>query len=132
MAQFATELLAQFVYSLELSYDDLIACEEDLKAKATVFFEQNGGEFIQFEAMGDTLRAQCLFLNYDETLFHQLCEDLLPLINGDIEARLLFVNKDLESLHLYTLTHGKWQECCMMLPVAGPLGHALREEQLEG
>lgn len=127
MAHNATELFAQFVYSLELSYHSLMERESELKAAVTAIWEQYGGEFIHFEEMGDTMRAQCAFAKYDEELFHDICEDIAPHMDSFVEARLLFINKDLETLHIFTISNGRWQECCLSLPDTGPLGRALLE-----
>lgn len=128
MAQNATELFAQFVYSLELTYDSLLEREGELKSEFAVILEQNGGEFIHFEEMGDTMRVQCAFAQYAEELFHDICEDLAPLMDGFVEARLLFVDKDLETMHIFTVSNGNWQESCLRLPDSGPLAKALLEK----
>mgnify|MGYP003622724622 CR=1 FL=1 len=127
MAQFATELFAHFVYSSKLSYHDLLEREEELKIFASRLMEDQGGEYLHFEALGDALRAQCVFSGYDEDLFHALCDALAPAMDDHVEARLLFVSKDLDHLHLYTISKGKWQESSLILPL-GPIGKALAEE----
>lgn len=128
MAQNATELFVQFVYSLELSYDSLLEREGELKLEFAAILEQNGGEFVHFEEMGDTMRVQCMFAQYEEELFHDICDDLAPLMDGFVEARLLFVDKDMETLHIFTVCNGAWQESCLRLPTSGPLGRALLEK----
>ena len=125
MARNATELFAQFVYSLELSYDSLLERESELKTSFTAILEQYGGEFIHFEEMGDTMRAQCAFDRYEEDLFHDICDDIAPQMDSFVEARLLFVNKDLDFLHIFVINSGKWQESCLRLPEAGPLSRPL-------
>jgi hypothetical protein len=127
MAQYATELFAQFVYSLELSYHDLLEREADLKVSLALVLEQHGGEFVHFEEKGDTMRVQCVFDKYDEELFHSICDEIASGIDSHVEARLLFVSKDLDFLHIFTMHEEKWQECCLSLPQAGPLGRALLE-----
>lgn len=128
MAQNATELFAQFVYSLDLSYDSLLEREGDLKLEFAAILDQNGGEFVHFEEMGDTMRVQCMFAQYEEKLFHAICDDLAPLMDGFVEARLLFVHKDMETLHIYTVCNRDWQESCLRLPDSGPLARALLEK----
>ena len=128
MARNATELFAQFVYSLELSYDSLLERESELKASVSAILEQYGGEFIHFEEMGDTMRAQCAFAKYEEDLFHDICDDIAPQMDSFVEARLLFVNRDLDLLHIFVLNNGKWQEGCLRLPEAGPLSRALLDK----
>lgn len=132
MAQYAAELFVQCVYSLELSYEDLIAAEAELKVQFTSILEQNGAEFIHFEEMGDTMRVQCVFATYTENLFHSICDLLAPFMDGRVEARLLFVNKDLNFLHIYTISNNSWQECSLHMPAAGPLTRELREQDPPG
>jgi len=128
MAQFATELFVQCVYGLELSYHELLEKEAELKLTMTAILEQGGGEFIHFEEMGDTMRVQCMFVEYGEHIFHPLCESMAPLMDGHVEARLLFVSKDLDFLHIYTISKKRWQESCLHLPAPGPLTKALRDQ----
>jgi hypothetical protein len=127
MVHKATELFAQFVYSLELSYHSLLERETELKAAVAGIWEQHGGEFIHFEEMGDTMRAQCSFVDYAEELFHDICEAVAHYMDSFVEARLVFINKNLETLHIYTISNYSWQECCLRLPDTGPLGLALLE-----
>jgi hypothetical protein len=129
MAHKATEFFAQFVYSLDLSYHSLLEREGELKTTAAAILEQHGGEFIHFEEIGDTMRAQCIFEPYEEALFHNVCDALAPHMDDVVEARLLFVNKDLNFLHIYTISRGIWQECCLQLPETGPLGRSLLEDR---
>ena len=128
MARNATEFFAQFVYSPELSYDGLLERESDLKASVTAILEQYGGEFIHFEEMGDTMRAQCAFAKYEEDLFHDICDDIAPKMDSFVEARFLFVSKDIDLLHVFVLNNGRWQESCLRLPEAGPLSRALLDK----
>ena len=128
MAHNAVELFAQFVYSLELSYDGLLERESELKATVAAILEQNGGQFVHFEEMGDTMRVQCAFTEYEEDVFQEICRDVAPLADGFVEARMLFVDKDMDCLYIYTISSGKWKECCLRLPESGPLGLAVREK----
>jgi len=128
MAHYAAELFVQCVYGLDLTYDELIATEGELKPAMTTILEQNGAEFIHFEEMGDTMRVQCVFTTYGENLFHAVCDAFAPLMDGRIEARLLYVDKDLDGLHYYTINEKKWQEAVLRMPAAGPLSKTLREQ----
>lgn len=127
MARFATELFIQCVYSLDLSYHDLLEREAALKVELTTILEQSEGEYIHFEVMGDVMRVQCVFPRYAEDVFHALCGRVAPLMDGQVEAKMLFVSKDLDFLHIYTLSKGEWLESCLHVPAAGPLTRALRD-----
>lgn len=128
MAQYATELFIQCVYSLELSYHELLEKEAALKSSVTVILEESGGEFIHFEEMGDTMRVQCVFAEYGEELFHPVMSRIAPLMDGQVECRALFVHKDLGFIHIFTVSRGAWQESCLHLPAPGPLTRALRDQ----
>jgi len=128
MAHYATELFVQCVYSLDLTYHELLAVEGELKPSLTAALEQNGAEFIHFEEKGDTMRIQCVFSAHGEHLFHAVCDAFAPLMDSRVEARLLFVDKNLDVLHYYTISEKKWQEAVLCLPVAGPLSKSLREQ----
>lgn len=129
MPHIATELFIQCIYSLELSYDELIDTETELKKTLTQLLDENGAQFIHFEEMGDTMRAQCVFDIYDEGLFHPICDALAPYFNHTVEAKLLFVSKDLDFLHVYTISDGKWLESVLHMPAPGPITQALREQE---
>ncbi len=126
MAQHTCEIFVHIVYSPELSYYELMDREEALKTLVDSILFEAGGEYIHFEPSGDTLRAQCSLPAFAEDVFHSVCDKLLPGLDEHLEAKLLFVSKNLESLFLYTISRGKVQEACIDLPPAGPLGHLLR------
>lgn len=127
MAQHATELFMQCVYSLDLSYHELLEKEAALKLGMTRILEEAGGEFIHFEEMGDTMRIQCVLPEYGEELFHPMLERIAPLMDGQVECRVLFVHKDLSFVHIVTVSGGAWQESCLHLPAPGPLTRVLRD-----
>jgi hypothetical protein len=115
------EMFCRFVYSPELSYEELLTLEAELKISLTGALGEFGGEFVQFEETGDAVRLQCVFAEYDEDMFHALCDRIAPLTDGKVEAGILFVDKDLEKLHVYAVHEGTWRECCVDLPAFGPL-----------
>ncbi|MDL2271759.1 hypothetical protein LJC23_01855 [Desulfovibrio sp. OttesenSCG-928-I05] len=119
MATYKTELFGHLVYSPELSYEDLLAREEEAKLLLQNVLMEHGAEFLNFEALGDTLRAQCVFSGGDEAFYQDICNAMSPVLRDGITGRLLFVDKDLEILHLYALADGKWQEAVMQLPQPG-------------
>jgi hypothetical protein len=115
-------MFAHFVYSPELTYDALLARENEIKQWVEQALTSNGGEFIHYEAVGDALHAQCVFPEHAEAVFHAVCDVLGPHMDGLVEGRLLFVEKALGHLHLYALANRSWREACLGLPPAGTLG----------
>ncbi len=124
MATYKTELFGHVVYSPELTYEDLLAREEEVKEHIRAVLTEHGGDFLHFEALGDTLRVQCVFQAGDEDFFQALCAAVAPWFNEGISARLLFIDKDLESLFFYGIRDGAWQEAVLALPECGFLDAA--------
>ncbi|MDL2316134.1 hypothetical protein LJC59_03525 [Desulfovibrio sp. OttesenSCG-928-A18] len=122
MAHYATELFIRCTYSLELSYDELLELEAELKLAVNALLERHEADFIHFEPLGDTMRVQCVFSNYDEQLFHSMCEGMAPHMDGRVEGRLLFVHKDLDTVHFYAVNNKKWRESRIALPPSGQQG----------
>lgn len=115
------ELFGHVTYSPDLSYHDLLEREEELKIQVQGVLEKAEGAFIHFEALGDTLRFQCMLPEEREEVFHTVCDDLAPHIKNGLDARLLVVDKDLDAVYCYVIVGGKWQESTIALPVAGKL-----------
>lgn len=118
------ELFGHVVYSPDLSYDDLLTREDEVKAMVQGVLEKAGGEFIHYEALGDALRFQCVLPEEREEVFHTICDDLAPSVKDGLDARLLMVDKDLGAVYFYSVTGGKWQEAVTGLPPAGYLAAA--------
>ncbi len=121
MATHQIELFGHVTYSPNLSYQDVLDREEKLKLEAQVLLSGVDADFIHFEAVGDALRFQCVFTDGGESLFHQICDGLCPMMDNGLAGRLLFVDKDLYTLHYYSLGKGTWQEGTLALPLAGYL-----------
>ena len=130
--RFKSELFAHFVYSQELSYEELLTTEETFQEAVTQILNDEGAQFINFTAFGDTLRAQCVFEIHEESLFQRICETIAPLMDGTLEARLLFVDKELDVLAVYLIAQKEWQESIIQVPVAGPIGAKLRKKSIKG
>ena len=130
MAQ-SVEMFAQFSYGPEMSFNELMEAEEILRRSVGEILQEKEAEFIHFEGHGDTLRVQCVFSGFREGLFHSLSERLAPLAKGDIEARILFVDKGLDKLALYFLSAGQWRESVLDIPPAGPIGERMRKTGIQ-
>lgn len=129
--RFKTELFAHFVYSQELSYEELLTTEEAFQEALTIILSNAQGQFISFIPLGDTLRVQCVFETHEDALFQDICDAIAPLMDGRLEGRLLFVEKELDILAVYCLAMKKWQESVIQIPVAGPIGAMLRKKKLQ-
>jgi hypothetical protein len=124
MATHKTELFGHLVYSPELSYEELLSREEGVTTLLQSVLTEHGADFLHFEALGDTLRIQCMFQDGDEGFYQGICAAVAPAMKNGISARFLLVDKDLETLHCYGLSNGAWQEAVMQLPGPGDLDRA--------
>ena len=126
------EMFGQFTYGPELSYNELMEAEAFLRREVANTLQEHSAEFVHFEGLGSILRVQCVFRVFGEGLFHALCEAFAPLAKGDIEARFLFVDKNLDKLALYTLSAGQWRESLLDIPPAGPIGKQIQKSAYSG
>ncbi|GHV55341.1 hypothetical protein FACS1894206_09620 [Deltaproteobacteria bacterium] len=121
MPFYKIELFGHVVYSPDLTYYALLEQEEAFKTSVQAILEKAEGAFIHFEALGDILRFQCMFSEEKDEFFHQLCDAIAPHVKDGLDARLLLVDKDLDTIYFYTLAGGKWQEAVIGFPPAGRL-----------
>lgn len=128
--QYKTEFFGHVVYSPELSYEDLLETEKAFQDAAMAILSEAGAQYINFNAFGDTLRVQCVFELFEEQLFHFICEAVAPMVDGKLEARFLFIDKELDNIAIYCIADKKWQENVLQIPVAGAIGGTLRKATL--
>lgn len=111
MASHNCELFGHIRYRSELSYNELYAIEADLIDELHAALSRLGADHIDLVGQGDALRAQCMFAEYDEALFHALCDAMAAFLPASkVRGRLLFVHKDLAMIHLYCFHDTGWKE----------------------
>ena len=127
MPKYRTELFGQFIYSPDISYDDMLSLEDELKVFVSEKMEEFGGAFLHFESEGDRTFFQCVFSEFDENLFNATAS-ALNRTDGKVESKLFFVDKELVSAYFYALSKGKLSGHKVSLPAAGPVDKALLAE----
>lgn len=110
MATYNCELFIHVRYSAELSYDELYEVEAKLTEELQQALEEHDAEHIDVVTQGDALRVQCVFAEYAEAAFRELCDSTAGCIKDSLSARFLFVDKDLESAHVYYFEDAAWEE----------------------
>ncbi|SIO39097.1 hypothetical protein [Halodesulfovibrio marinisediminis] len=110
MATYDCEVLGYVQYNSELSYAELIECEDELKEKLTETLHACGAEHLDFFALDDGLRIQFVLTDYDEGLLHTICDAVVPFFPTQTVARLYAIQKNLEMSSLYQFTNGAWKE----------------------
>ncbi|UZP66799.1 hypothetical protein N1030_14450 [Desulfovibrio mangrovi] len=113
MAKHDCEVFGHMLYSSELSYNELYAIEADLIDELQAALERINAEHIDLVGLGDALRMQCVLTDYDEIVFHELCDAVAAFLPKKVQGRLLFVHKDLSIVHLYCFMDGGWKEAAV-------------------
>lgn len=129
MPKHRTELFGQFIYDPEISYDDLLALEEEVTAFISESLTKHGGSFISFEPEGDRTFFQCAFSEYSEKLFKDVCKTLRSKIGTQTECKLLFVDKMMQASYFFGLNHKNTVAERFTHKVAGPIDKALAAQE---
>lgn len=116
MGNYLCEMFGHFEYGEELSYQDLLNREAMLTRDTQELLQGFEAAHIHYTPLGDELMVQCVFKNYDPELFDEICDDLHPLLCQSVKGRVLFVDKHLNSLHVYSLTEQGWHEAALTIP----------------
>ncbi|MFA9396090.1 MAG: hypothetical protein ACERJ1_15480 [Halodesulfovibrio sp.] len=110
MATFDCEVLGYVQYNPDLSYAELIECEDELKEKLADTLNVCGADHIDFFGLDDGLRIQFVLTDYDEGVLHTICDAVVPFFPVQTLARLFAIQKNLEISHLYQFEKGIWKE----------------------
>ncbi|KAF1076079.1 hypothetical protein [Halodesulfovibrio sp. MK-HDV] len=110
MATFDCEVLGYVQYNPDLSYAELIECEDELKEKLADTLHVCGADHIDFFGLDDGLRIQFVLTDYDEGVLHTICDAVVPFFPVQTLARLFAIQKNLEISHLYQFEKGTWKE----------------------
>jgi len=117
MPQFRCELFGHFIFAEELSYADLLEKEAQLKEELSGLFAQAGFVHMHFTSAGDFLLVQGVAVEHDQDLFQEVCEAVSQLLDESVEARLLFVDRFLDSAYFYVLNNERWRESFLEWPL---------------
>ena len=117
MPKFRCELFGHFVFAEELSYADLLEKEARLKETLSELFVQAGFAHMHFTPIGDFLLVQGAAAEHDQDLFHEVCEAVSQLLDAGVQARLLFVDRFLDSVYFYVLNNENWWESFLEWPL---------------
>lgn len=120
MDKYRSEMFGEFTYSQSLTYEELIAGESELIENLEAVFKDSGGEHIDFTPLGDLLMTQCAFEVQNLEIFRDIAQEIAYFIPKEITARLMCLQKNLKSYHLFWVKSGEWQEKEYKLQVSGP------------
>lgn len=116
MGNYLCEMFGHFEYGEELGYQELLDREAMLTRDTQQLLQSFDAAHIHYTPLGDELMVQCVFKKYDPDLFSEICDGLHPLLCQAVQGRVLFVDKHLKSLHIYSLTEMGWHEAALHIP----------------
>lgn len=120
MNKYRSEIFGEFTYAESMTYEDLIANESDLMENLDGIFQDGGAEHLDYTPLGDMLMTQCAFEVQNLEIFRDIAQEIAFILPEKIKGRLLCLQKDLTSYHLFWIRRGQWQEQEIILPVKGP------------
>ncbi|MEG2173393.1 MAG: hypothetical protein RRY29_09055 [Desulfovibrionaceae bacterium] len=116
MGNYLCEMFGHFIYAARLSYQELLKREAMLTRDTEELLHGFQAEHLNYTPLGDELMLQCVFKKYNPELFEEICDGLHPLLCQAVQGRLLFVDKHLNSLLIYSLTEQGWHEAPLRIP----------------
>ncbi len=116
MSRVKCEMFSHFVYSEVLTYQELLDKENELGDALREILASFGGSYISFVQDGDSLLAQCAFPEFEQSVFHGICKQIMPILDDKVAARFLFVDKYLERVSLCVADNNAWYESSLNLP----------------
>ncbi|MDD4701289.1 MAG: hypothetical protein PHI96_03620 [Desulfovibrio sp.] len=117
-----SELFGHFSYDDDLTYEALLEVEEALTADMTSLLLRAGASHLDFTPQGDALTFQCVFEAHKLYIYRKIAAETVILLPNGVQGRLLCLDKDFNSLHIYWLRTGQWQEEERTVPFEPPQG----------
>ncbi len=84
--------------------------EEDLTRDVEQLLQRAGAAHLDFTPLGDALMFQCVFEVHRLYVYRKIALEIAALLPQGVRGRLLCVDKNFESLHVFWLRPGEWQE----------------------
>lgn len=105
-----SELFAHFSYDDSLTYEALLEVEEDLTRDVELLLQRAGAAHLDFTPLGDALMFQCVFEAHRLYVYRKIALEIAALLPQGVRGRLLYIDKNFESMHVFWLRPGEWQE----------------------
>lgn len=115
-----TEIFGELTYAESLTYEELLQIETELMEQIDNIFLDAGAEHLDFTPLGDILMFQCAFEFRNLEIMRDISEDLASTLPRGVRGRILCLEKNLTSYHIFWVFRGKWQEKAYTLPSSGP------------
>lgn len=120
MDKYNTEIFGEFSYPESMTYEDLLTCETMLLENIDAIMLDSGAEHLDFNPLGDILMFQCAFVTQNLEILRDISDEIAELIPRGMRCKLLCLEKNLTSYHLFWINQGSWKEQEFILPNRGP------------
>ncbi|MDR2054265.1 MAG: hypothetical protein LBQ10_00105 [Desulfovibrio sp.] len=127
-----SELFGQFTYDEALSYEELLAAEQALISDLENLMLRAGAEHPDFTPMGDMLLCQCAFGTHKLYVYRKFAHEIAGILPPGVTGRLLCLEKNFRSLHVYWIQPGQWEEEERPVPPAPPPGLKIKRVNRNG
>ncbi|MDR1659578.1 MAG: hypothetical protein LBR94_04440 [Desulfovibrio sp.] len=117
-----SEVFGQFTYDEVLSYEELLAAEQTLISSLENLMLRAGAEHPDFTPTGDMLLCQCAFETHKLYRYRKFAHEIAGLLPAGVTGRLLCLEKNFRSLHVYWIQPGQWEEEDRPIPSTPPPG----------
>lgn len=115
-----TEIFGEFTYPESMTYFDLLETEEFLKEQLDSLFIDAGAAHLDFTPHGDIIMLQCAFEFRNLEILRDIAQQVAELLPKGMHGRILCLEKNLSSYHLFWIERGQWQEAECKLSKYGP------------
>jgi hypothetical protein len=115
-----SEVFGQFTYDEALSYEELLVAEQKLISSLENLMLRAGAEHPDFTPTGDTLLCQCSFEAHKLYMYRKFAHEIAGLLPTGVTGRLLCLEKNFRSLHVYWIQPGQWEEEERPIPPTPP------------
>jgi hypothetical protein len=117
-----SEIFGQFVYDDSLTYEELLAVEQTLIRDLQNLMLRAGAQHPDFTPLGDMLLCRCSFAAHKLYVYRKFVHETAGFLPKGISGRLLCLEKNFNSLHIYWIQPGQWEEEERPIPLVPPPG----------
>jgi len=131
MATFNCVMFGQILYDDNLTYQELLATEQNVKLVVQDTLQKFGAQHFDFTPQADSLLLECLLPVMERQVSRSICDAINRQLGPQVLARFEFVDRQMNNTVFYFLGRGKWQEQVLNIP--GPKqalsGWVVRQER---
>lgn len=130
MDKYNTEIFGEFTYAERLTYEELLEREKFLLENLDGIYQGGGADHIDFTPQGDILMMQCAFESKNLEILHDIADEIASILPDGVRGRILCLEKNLTSYHLFWLKRGEWREKIHTVPKEGPAEAPLHKVEI--